>query len=177
MSYLVVCRLDQIAETAVRHRAREMISLMSPGHSFHRPGVIDPARHLTLGVNDIAAASEGLVAPAEAHVRAIIDFARSWEQTAPLVIHCWFGISRSPAAALIAALALEPDQDDQALTHRLRVASPYVTPNASLVAIADGMLGRQGRLVAAVRDMGRGDETNQGDEFRFDLTDAGPAGG
>lgn len=170
MSYLVVCRLDQIAATAVEYGAREMISLMSPGHSFHRPGVIDPARHLHLGLNDIAAASEGLTVPAEAHVRHIIDFARSWDRGAPLLIHCWFGISRSPAAALVTALALAPDQDDFLLTQRLREASAFVTPNPGIVAIADDMLGRRGRLVDAVEQMGRGAETNRGDVFRFEIT-------
>jgi predicted protein tyrosine phosphatase len=177
MSYLVVCRLDQIAETVVRHGAREMISLTAPNQSFHRPGVIDPARHLKLGVNDISAAARGLIAPAEAHVRAIIDFARSWDRAAPLVIHCWFAISRSPAAALIAALALDPAQDDGALARRMRGASRFVTPNPGLIAIADELLDRKGQLVAAVEEIGRGAETNQGDVFRFDLSGEETSGG
>lgn len=177
MSYLLVCRLDQIAETAVRHGAREMISLIAPGQNFHRPAVIDPKRHLNLGVNDIAEAGDGLVAPAELHVRDIIDFARAWDRSAPLIIHCWFGISRSPAATLVAALALDPAQDDRALARRMRQASPHVTPNPGIIGFGDRLLGREGRLVAAVEEIGRGAEASQGDVFRFDVSSPEATGG
>ena len=72
MSYLLVCRLDQIAEAAVQHGAREMISLIAPGQNFHRPAVINAERHLNLAVNDIADEAEGLVAPGVRHVERVI---------------------------------------------------------------------------------------------------------
>lgn len=169
MPYLVVCRLNQIAESAVLHGAREMISLLAENQQFHRPGVIDPARHLNLGVNDISQARQGLVAPGEDHVERIITFAREWDQDAPLVIHCWMGISRSPASALITALALAPDQDDMELAHRLRQASPYATPNLRLIEIGDTMLGRGGRLKRAVGQIGRGADAFEGSRFCLGL--------
>lgn len=165
MSYLVVCRLNQIAESAVLHGAREMISLLAENQQFHRPAVIDPERHLNLGVNDISQARQGLVAPGEDHVERIIGFVRSWDQSAPLLIHCWMGISRSPASALIAALALAPDQDEMELARRLRHASPYATPNARLVEIGDTMLGRGGHLIRAVGQLGRGADAFEGGRF------------
>lgn len=156
-SRIVVAPLPKVAEMAVRNRCREMISLVAPRQHFHRPAVIDPARHLLLSLNDIAFAGTGtLVAPQEAHVEAVIAFARGWDRTAPLLIHCMMGVSRSPAAALIAALAVAPDQDDAALAQRLRAVSRQATPNARIVAIGDALLQRQGRLVAAVAKIGRG---------------------
>src|SRR5690349_193044 len=125
MTAILVSPLSRIAEIAVRHKAREMISLLAERQDFHRPAVIAAHRHLTLGVNDIAFAGTGhLIAPQEAHVSAIIDFARAWDRSAPLLIHCWMGVSRSPAAALIASLAIQPDDDDVVLAARLRKASP-----------------------------------------------------
>ena len=162
MSYIVICRLNQIAESAVLHGAREMVSLLAENQDFHRPAVIDHNRHLKLGVNDIAEARPGLTEPGEAHVDRLIRFAQGWDQRAPLVIHCWLGISRSPAAALITALTLEPDQDEMALAERLRAASPFVTPNPRLVEIGDGMLGRGGRLIRAVKAIGRGADAFEG---------------
>ncbi|NTG49140.1 protein tyrosine phosphatase [Agrobacterium rhizogenes] len=157
MTVIIVSPLARIAEMAVRHGASEMISLMAKEQSFHRPAVIKADRHLLLGMNDISFAGTGnLVAPQETHVRDIIDFARSWNRTAPLLIHCWMGVSRSPAAALIAALAVHPEEDDMVLTRRLRAASPYATPNTRLVMIGDEVLGRKGRLVDAVKAIGRG---------------------
>ncbi|MFT4159887.1 tyrosine phosphatase family protein [Shinella zoogloeoides] len=157
MGTIVVAPLGRIAELAVRHRCREMLSLVAPKQDFHRPAVISAGRHMILGVNDIAFAGTGnLVAPGEEHVAAIVGFARGWDRQAPLLVHCMMGVSRSPAAALIAALAVAPDQDDHDLAQRLRRASAQATPNARLVAIGDHVLGRGGRLVAAVKAIGRG---------------------
>ncbi|PKA40500.1 tyrosine phosphatase family protein [Rhizobium sullae] len=161
MTRIVVSPLSRIAEMAVRYGAREMISLMAKEQAFHRPGVIAADRHLLLHMNDIAFKGTGnLVAPEEAHVRQLIDFAAAWDQRSPLLIHCWMGVSRSPAAALIAALSLAPDQDEIALAKRLRSASPYATPNARIVEIGDVLLQRKGRLVEAVRAIGRGADTD-----------------
>jgi predicted protein tyrosine phosphatase len=157
MPRIIVSPLKTIGEMAGRHQAREMISLIAERHDFHRPGIVDPARHLTIAVNDISfAGKDGLIAPQESHVASIIDFARTWDQQTPLLIHCWMGVSRSPAAALIAALATTPDLDDDDLAQRLRAASPQATPNTRLVEIGDAVLSRNGRLVAAVKSIGRG---------------------
>ncbi|MDI7861126.1 tyrosine phosphatase family protein [Rhizobiaceae bacterium n13] len=157
MPTIIVSPLARIAELAVKHGAREMVSLMAANQAFHRPAVIERTRHLLLGVNDITFAGTGdLVAPQERHVAEIIAFARGWDQSAPLLIHCWMGVSRSPAAAVIAALALDPEQDDGELAARLRAASPFATPNSRLIEIGDSMLGRGGRLASAIRTIGRG---------------------
>lgn len=159
MPRIIVSSLGKIGEMAARHGAREMITLIAENHNFHRPGIIDPARHLSIAVNDIAfAGKEGLIAPQEAHVADIIEFARGWDQSAPLLVHCWMGVSRSPAAALIAALATDPGLDDLALARTLREVSPQATPNGRLVEIGDAMLGRDGRLAAAVKAIGRGSD-------------------
>jgi predicted protein tyrosine phosphatase len=155
--HIVVSPLLRIAEMAVRHGSREMVSLMAKEQAFHRPGVIAADRHLLLHMNDIAFKGTGnLVAPDEAHVQKIIDFAAGWDDSAPLLVHCWMGVSRSPAAALVAALARVPDQDDRELAQRLRTASPHATPNTRIIEIGDGLLKRDGRLIAAVRAIGRG---------------------
>ncbi len=170
MTGIVVSPLARIAEVAVRHGACEMISLMAKEHTFHRPAVIKADRHLLLNMNDISFAGTGdLIGPQEAHVRAIIDFATGWDRSAPLLIHCWMGVSRSPAAALIAALAVCPEEDDLTLVRRLRTSSPFATPNARLVAIGDDMLGRRGHLIAAVKEIGRGADADGNAPFTLAL--------
>lgn len=161
MTSIVVCPLANIAEMAVRHRAKAMVSLIAERQDFHRPGVIAAERHLKLAMNDIGFAGTGdLVAPSEAHVERLIAFVRDWDQSAPILIHCWMGVSRSPAAAVITALALHPEEDDFELAGRLRKAAPHATPNSRLIEIGDHMLGRNGRLIAAVKGIGRGAETD-----------------
>jgi predicted protein tyrosine phosphatase len=161
MTAIVVCPLATIAETAVRYKVREMVSLIAERQDFHRPGLISSDRHLKLAMNDIAFAGTGdLIAPSATHVENLIGFVREWDQSAPIVIHCWMGVSRSPAAAVIAVLSLHPEQDDFALAARLRKVAPHATPNARLIEIGDRLLGRDGRLVAAIRGIGRGVETD-----------------
>ncbi|WP_105437248.1 tyrosine phosphatase family protein [Neorhizobium sp. T25_13] len=161
MTAIVVCPLSSIAETAVRHKAREMVSLIAESQDFHRPGVISAERHLKLAMNDIGfAGTGGLIAPSEAHVESLIGFVRDWDQAAPIVIHCWMGVSRSPAAAVIAVLSLHPEEDDFALAARLRSVAPHATPNTRLIEIGDRLLARNGRLIAAIKGIGRGAETD-----------------
>jgi predicted protein tyrosine phosphatase len=170
MTVIIVAPLARIAEMAVRHGAREMISLMAKEQAFHRPAVIQAHRHLLLHMNDIAFKGTGnLVAPDGTHAREIIGFAREWDRAAPLLIHCWMGVSRSPAAALIAALSVSPEQEDAALVRRLRTASPFATPNARLIQIGDDLLGRGGRLVDAVRTIGRGADADGNAPFTLAL--------
>ncbi|MGF9562471.1 tyrosine phosphatase family protein [Neorhizobium sp. JUb45] len=161
MTAIIVCPLAKIAELAVRHKAREMVSLIAEKQDFHRPAVISADRHLKLAMNDIAFAGTGnLIAPNEAHVERLIAFMAGWDRQFPLVVHCWMGVSRSPAAALIAALAIHPEEDDFALAARLRQVAPHATPNTRLVEIGDRLLKRDGRLIAAVKGIGRGADTD-----------------
>lgn len=165
MAEIVVSSLSRLAEAAVRHKSSEMISLLAKGQSFHRPAVIAGHRHLVLDMNDIAVARhQTLIAPGREHVERLVEFARAWDRTAPLLVHCWMGVSRSPAAAMICALAIQPEQDDDHLAKRLRKAAPFATPNARLIEIADDLLARQGRLISAVEGIGRGRDY-QGDGY------------
>ncbi|KKX34433.1 tyrosine phosphatase family protein [Rhizobium sp. LC145] len=170
MSAIIVCPLASIAEMAVRHGARDMVSLIAERQDFHRPGMISADRHLKLAMNDIGFAGTGsLIAPSEAHVLELIRFVREWNQSTPIIIHCWMGVSRSPAAAVIAALALHPEEDDFALAARLRSVAPHATPNPRIIEIGDGILRRRGRLVTAIRGIGRGAETDGRASFSLPL--------
>ena len=171
MGMIVVSPLSRIAEMAVRHRCGGMLSLMGAQQHFHRPACIPGERHLLLALNDIVKPTGPLIAPEAHHVEAIIDFARSWDRAAPLLVHCWMGVSRSPAAALLIALALAPEQDETALAQRLRAASPFATPNARLIELGDAALGRQGRLIAAVSGIGRGAEADGNAPFLLSIDD------
>ena len=50
--------------------------------------------------------------PCEEHVADLVQFALDWDRKAPLLIHCWAGISRSTAAAFITLCALNPQADE-----------------------------------------------------------------
>ncbi|MBB3947995.1 putative protein tyrosine phosphatase [Rhizobium skierniewicense] len=171
MTAIVVSPLSRIAEMAVRHKSREMVTLIAKEQAFHRPAIISAERHLSLQMNDITfKGTDKLIAPDDVHIQQLIEFARSWDQSAPLLVHCWMGVSRSPAAAVIVALTVQPEQDDAALATRLRRVSPYATPNARIIEIGDRLLGRGGALTAAIRGIGRGADTDGNVPFVLPLS-------
>ena len=113
--------------------------------------------------------SDGYTLPAEDHVAELIRFMRAWDRAAPLVMHCYAGISRSTAGAFVSVCALNPELDEAELAGELRRRSPTATPNIRIVSIADRMLGRRGRMIAAIEGIGRGIECFEGHPFRLDL--------
>src|SRR5271165_3027066 len=162
MPRLHVCSLALIDETVARTGARSLVTLLSPGTEVSRPATIAPERHLYLAISDIIAPNPGEVLPDREHLDDLLDFVRDWDRAEPMVIHCFAGVSRSTAAAFIAACALNPARDEFAVARALRAASPTATPNARLVALADHALERGGRMTAAIVEIGRGKECFEG---------------
>lgn len=169
MPTLHVSPLSKLRETVARSGASHLVTLINVGTVVERPPGIAESRHLFLGMSDIGAPMEGHVVPAQEHVEHFLAFVRRWDRAAPLVIHCWAGISRSTAAAYIAACALGPRRDEEEIAADLRATAPSATPNARLVAIADGMLGRDGRMSAAIERIGRGADAFEGTPFSLRL--------
>jgi predicted protein tyrosine phosphatase len=169
MPYLKVSSLSKLSDTVEAVRASHVMTLINVGTAVARPDSIAPEKHLFIGMSDIVAAQDGHVLPGEEHVRRLLAFGREWDRANPMVIHCWAGISRSTAAAFITVCALSPARDEADIASRLRAASPSATPNAKLVAIADNILGRQGRMVSAIAAIGRGADAFEGTPFRLDL--------
>ncbi len=164
-----VCPLSRVEVTVASTQADRLVSLLAPGTVMVRPPVIAEHNHLRLSLHDIAEPQEGMTLPGEAHMRTLLDFAKSWDRARPLVINCYAGISRSTASAYIIAAALQPSRDEQELAHTLRLVSPSATPNPRLIALADAMLDRQGRMVEAIRSIGRGADAFEGVPFALDV--------
>jgi predicted protein tyrosine phosphatase len=169
MPRLHVCSLALIAETVARTGARSLVTLLSPGTQIERPIEIRPERHLYLAISDIVEPTPGQVLPEAAHLDEFLGFVHTWDRAQPMVIHCFAGVSRSTAAAYIAACALDPRRDEVAIARALRAASPTATPNARLVALADDKLGRRGRMNEAIAGIGRGQECFEGTPFALEL--------
>jgi predicted protein tyrosine phosphatase len=166
---LYVCPLSRLEETIALSRAEKVVSLLASGTAFSRPQSILEHNHLLLSMHDIVEAQLDMVPPGHDHVESLLAFARGWDRARPAVIHCYAGISRSTAAAYIVAAALAPERDEQELARALREASPSATPNPRLVAVADDMLGRQGRMVHAIASIGRGADAFEGTPFSLPI--------
>jgi predicted protein tyrosine phosphatase len=164
-----VCSLARLHDTVDETGARHVVTLMRDIEMVRRPAAIAHANHLILQMDDISAPIDGYTIPGDDHVADLIRFVRDWERAAPLVIHCYAGISRSTAGAFVAVCTLNPDRDEATIARDLRRASPSATPNIRIVTIADRMLGRNGRMVEAITAIGRGATSYEGTPFRLDL--------
>lgn len=169
MPTLHVSPLSRLDQTVAEVGASHLVTLINIDTKVVRPPTILPERHLFLGMSDIVEPLEGHVTPAEAHVRSLMDFVAEWDRTAPLLFHCWAGISRSTAAAFISVCMLNPERSEEEIATTLRIASPSATPNARLVAIADAILLREGRMSQAVAKIGRGADAFEGSPFGLSL--------
>jgi predicted protein tyrosine phosphatase len=174
MARLHVCSLALLEETVAAAGADHVLTVISAGADVPRPAAIAPQRHLFLAVSDIVAAHEGSILANEGHIAQALDFVRGWDQRRAMVVHCYAGVSRSTATAFIAACALRPDLDEARIAGAIRLRSPTATPNPLFVALADRMLGRDGRMIAAVEAIGRGAECYEGAPFHLDLGPGGP---
>ena len=164
-----VCSLARLHATVDETKARHIVTILRLTDRVERPGHIAPENHLVLAVDDITTPMDGYTAPAQEHVQRLIDFVGVWDRAAPMVVHCFAGISRSTAGAYVAACALNPSRDELQIAWDIRRASRTAQPNARIVSIADRLLKRQGRMVRAVETIGPGHAAIEGDPFRLDL--------
>ncbi len=153
---LVVAALSRVPAVLAGRKPSHVLSLLGPEAD-------DPAcgdtHHLVLRFNDIITPMAGYIAPPADTVRAILNFGERWRADAsgaPLLVHCFAGISRSTAAAYLLACAFSEPGREEEIAQALRTASPTATPNSLMIALADDMLAREGRMIRAVEALGRG---------------------
>jgi predicted protein tyrosine phosphatase len=160
-----VCPLHRVHDLAEEHGVSHVMTLISAGTEVATPQGIEADRHLKLFMHDIIDDMEGMTPPAQHQVERLVAFALNWDSGAPMLIHCWAGISRSTAAAFVSLCALNPAAEEATIARALREASPTATPNQRIVALADQHLGRQGRMVRAIAAIGRGQSALEGRPF------------
>ncbi len=165
---LIVCSLRLIDEMIAARRPSHLISLLSPAEMIDEHRLMT-GRHLRVRVNDIIEPTEGLTAPDETMVREILDFERGWSGERPMLIHCWAGISRSSATAYMLACQRNPETPEVEIARHIRAVSPIAHPNARLVALADDLMARKGRMVDALKVIGAGEPAFENEPFDIPL--------
>ena len=165
---IVVSPLHMVHELVKTRGIGRVIGLLA-GCNEHPelPELAATNDHLKLTMHDIAMPVEGMKPPGASQAEDLIAFIRGWDRQKPMLIHCWAGISRSTASAYIAQCILSPDRPEEALATELRHISPPATPNPLIIAHADGLLGREGRMIAAINNIGRGANAFEGNVFEW----------
>jgi predicted protein tyrosine phosphatase len=152
---IVVSPLSLAPRLAKLHKVSHVVSLLDPDTPF--PVVREVGdRHLRMEIHDIETPVDGLDICCTDRMKMILDFVGGWQRSAPILIHCYAGLSRSTATAYITACAHNPSADEEEIARALREASAHASPNRHLVALADAALGRDGRMVRAIERIGRG---------------------
>jgi predicted protein tyrosine phosphatase len=164
-----VCSLADLHPTVKTTGASHVLTIMANVKQVQRPPSVLEANHLRVSVDDITEHMDGFVAPNDSHIEQVLEFVRGWDRSAPLVVHCYAGISRSTASAFAAVCMLNPHRDEASIARQIRAASPIAAPNRLIVTLADKALGREGRMVRALDEMGPGSMTVVGQPFRIDL--------
>jgi predicted protein tyrosine phosphatase len=164
-----VCSLAALPEIVRLTGASHVLTVMGKVDQVQRPESVLPANHLKVAMDDITEPMDGFVVPSEAHIEQVLNFVRAWDRGAPLVIHCYAGVSRSTASAFAAACALNPRRDEMTIARQIRAASPIASPNRLIVSLADKALGRDGRMLRALDTIGPASMMVEGKPFRVDL--------
>jgi predicted protein tyrosine phosphatase len=154
MSRILVSSLSGLGEALERHRPSHLVSLLSPPYMIATPDGFDPRQHLKLGIDDVREPAGAENPPERLHVDRLLSFARGWDANAPILVHCWAGISRSMASAYVILCDRLGDGRECEIALAMRRRAPHASPNSLLVRHADEVLGRDGRMVAALEAMG-----------------------
>lgn len=152
---IYVSSLYEMPQWVQRHRPSHLVSVIEHALQPARPTEIADARHLRLGVNDISEPVADAVLPGESDVAALIEFLGDWRPAdGSLLVHCYAGISRSTACALIAHVIYTKDPEHSVAA--LAAAAPNARPNRRIIALADALLGYGGALSSARAAMPEG---------------------
>jgi predicted protein tyrosine phosphatase len=163
---LLICPLGELNRVSAGLGSFDLLSLLSPGHVGDAHRELPCRKHLELSFHDITEPRTGLVVPDQSTIGSIIEFGRQREYS--ILIHCWAGISRSSAAAYILASESNPGYEHD-IGRELRLRAPFATPNRLMIEIADNLLNRGGRMIAAIESIGRGAEAFEGKPYEMPL--------
>ena len=151
---LTICGIDELGSHSTG-RVTHVLSILDP--AYPDPGAFtayDPHHRLTLRFHDIIGPWPGWQAPQREHVEALVDFGQdldgAGDRLSHLLVHCHAGISRSTAAMATLLARHTPVGDEEGIFERIRAIRPIAWPNSRMIGFADDILGRSGRLSAAL---------------------------
>lgn len=156
---ITVCGIEELAghsETGASH----VLSILDPDWPVPEAfGSFGEHEKLELRFHDVIEENAGMVPPSKDDVACLLAFGRDLmaepRDDAHLLVHCHAGISRSTASmALVLAQALPavPARDVMREIVRIR---PKAWPNLRIIELGDGMLSRNGDIVAAATEVYR----------------------
>jgi predicted protein tyrosine phosphatase len=153
---LTICGIEEL-DGHCAAQVTHVLSILDPDYPDPRAfAAYDPHHRLTMRFHDIIGPWPGWQAPEREDVEALIEFGEeldgAGENLRHLLVHCHAGISRSTAAMATLMARHTPVGDEEGIFERIREIRPIAWPNSRMIGFADDILGRGGRLVAALRE-------------------------
>ena len=153
---MTICGLDELngyPNSGVTH----VLSILDPGSD--EPAIFNSFQthaRKTVYFHDEIEPGPNVSLPQPEHIETIIALGHSLgrerlDHTAPhVLIHCHMGVSRSSAATAILFAALDPKKSEIEILAHILARRPQAWPNCRMIALADDLLSREGRLTAAL---------------------------
>ena len=155
---IVVCSLKDLENVCENINPSHVISVIDPGYAPSTPKGV--SKHLILGFDDITKISPNnqiyrlnsdkipQQLPTSKDAESIIDFADSWNQNAPIVIHCWCGVCRSMATATYFLCREDISNIDRNVRY-IRSIAPHANPNRILLNLFEVSLDLKNKISSA----------------------------
>jgi len=157
---IIVTSLKDHADVCESAKASHLISVIDPGFVPNTPKVIQ--KHLKLDFDDIIeikkdnvihrdlafSKSENLynqILPNINHIKKINDFILTWDQSYPIVVHCWCGVSRSMATAIFILCKFFPNNIDNNIKY-IRSIAAHANPNRLMISLIEKYLGLECKI-------------------------------
>ncbi|MBV8963299.1 MAG: protein-tyrosine-phosphatase [Hyphomicrobiales bacterium] len=157
LPHLTICGLDELGDHSGR-AVTHVLSILDP--NWPEPEAFftyDPHHRTEMHFTDAIEPGPGIELPQIHHVEEILAFGDGFQRDlaargeAHLLIHCHAGISRSSAAMTTLLVQAEPEETEERIFGRLVAIRPQAWPNSLMIGFADELLGRGGKLIAALR--------------------------
>jgi predicted protein tyrosine phosphatase len=145
-----ICGIGEL-HAAPLAAARRVVSILDPEAPVPPELSGLNADLLTLRFDDVIERSGTYRPPEREDIERLLVFDRDHRDHDALVIHCTAGISRSTAAFAILMAQRRPGTE-AAVFDDLRAVRPKAWPNSLMIALADELLGAEGRLVRELRE-------------------------
>jgi predicted protein tyrosine phosphatase len=148
-----ICGIDELpshGQAGVTH----VLSIVDPEvETLEHLDAYPEHERLTLRFHDVIVPMPGMTLPQREHVARLLAFGRDLDAAGGghLLVHCHAGVSRSTAAMASLLLQAHPDTDEDALFAHIESIRPQAWPNSRMIAFADELLDRGGRLDRALR--------------------------
>lgn len=148
-----ITSLADFSGHAMEIRPSHVVSMLADDDFPATPESVSGENHLRLTFDDINQPLPGHSPPGLEHLERLIDFGQRWNGNGSLISHCFAGVSRSSAAALILLSQVNPGRERE-IGALMRARGPHFQPNRLMIEHAEQLLQAGGRLLEALGAMG-----------------------